>query len=381
MSDDAVVVGRLVLEDRVVPGRVVVESTWIAAVEADPSAAGGPWIMPGFVDVHVHGWGGHDAMHSASSLDGMARALLRRGVTSFLPTAVTAPPEELRGFAERVRAWIPAAPDDGSAPLGFNLEGPFISPQRVGAQNPAFVRAAAETPFAELEPLLDSLRITTIAPETPGAIELIRWLTENGVVASLGHSVATADEAEAGYNAGARTTTHLFNAMSGVHQHTPGLAAVALARDDACVELIADGHHVDRVLWPLVLRTKPADRLILVSDGIALAGTSQLRGMLGGLEVEVRGDRCTLVSNGALAGSVIALDTSVRNLARFGLDLPRIAAAASVNPLALIGVHDRGRIVPGLRADLVELDDAFQVRRVMRAGRWFEGLRTTSPDA
>jgi N-acetylglucosamine-6-phosphate deacetylase len=103
--------------------------------------------------------------------------------------------------------------------------------------------------------------------------------------------------------------------------------------------------------------------------------------MLGGLEVEVRGDCCTLVSNGALAGSVIALDTSVRNLARFGLDLPRIAAAASVNPLALIGVNDRGRIAPGLRADLVELDETFSVRRVMRAGRWFEGPRTTSPGA
>jgi len=381
MHDHGLVRGRLVLEDRVQPGRVILEEGRIAAVEADPSAAGGPWIMPGFVDVHVHGWGGHDAMRSESSLDGMARALLRRGVTSFLPTAVTAPLAELCAFAERVRAWLPAAPDDGSAPLGFNLEGPFISPQRVGAQNPLFVRTAAETAFADLELLLGSFRITTIAPETPGAIELIRWLTEHGVVASLGHSVATADEAEAGYDAGARTTTHLFNAMSGVHQHAPGLAAVALARDDVYVELIADGHHVDRMLWPLILRTKSADRLILVSDGIALAGTSQLRGMLGGLEVEVRGDCCTLVSIGALAGSVIALDTSVRNLARFGLDLPRIAAAASVNPLALIGVNDRGRIAPGLRADLVELDETFSVRRVMRAGRWFEGPRTTSPGA
>ncbi len=367
--------GRLVLDDRVQPGRVIVEDGRIAAVEADPSEAGGPWIMPGFVDVHVHGWGGHDAMDSTASLDGMARALLHRGVTSFLPTAVTAPLDVLRAFADRVRAWAPAAPEDGASPLGFNLEGPFISPERVGAQNPAFVRAPAEVALDDLEPLLAGFRLTTIAPETPGALDLIRWLTRRGVVSSLGHSVATAAEAGAGCDAGARTTTHLFNAMSGVHQHTPGLAAVALSRDDVCTELIADGHHVDRMLWPLILRTKPANRLILVSDGIGLAGTPQEHGLLGGLEVEVHGDRCTLVSNGALAGSVIALDTAVRNLALFGVDLPRVAAAASANPAALIGADDRGRIAAGLRADLVELDEGFAVRRVMRAGRWFDGPR------
>jgi len=381
MSDDRVVGGRLVLDDLVEPGRVIVEDGRIVAVEADPAEANGPWIMPGFVDVHVHGWGGHDAMGSESSLDGMSRALLHRGVTSFLPTAVTASLQGLRAFTDRVGAWMPTAPDDGAAPLGINLEGPFISPQRAGAQNTAFVLAPASTAFEELEPLLGNLRIVTIAPETPGALDLIRRLVERGVVASMGHSVATAAEAQAGYDAGARTTTHLFNAMSGVHQHAPGLAAVALARDDVWTELVADGHHVDRILWPLILRTKPADRLILVSDAIELAGTPQEHGSLGGLEVEVHGDRCTLVSSGALAGSVIAIDTAVRNLVRFGLELPRVAAAASANPLAVIGVHDRGRIAAGLRADLVELDEAFDVRRVMRGGRWFAGPQGASTTA
>ncbi len=373
MESERVVGGRLVLDEGVVAGRVIVADGRIAAVEPDESEAAGPWVMPGFVDVHVHGWGGHDAMGPAGALDGMARALLRHGVTSFLPTAVTAPLEELGAFADRVRRWMPVACDDGAVPLGFNLEGPFISPQRVGAQNPTFVRAPIDVPVADLEPLLPGLRLTTIAPESPGALTLIGWLHARGVVASLGHSVADAAAAQAGYDAGARTTTHLFNAMSGVHQHTPGLAAVALARDDIYTELIADGHHVDRLLWPLILRTKPADRLILVSDAISLAGTSAQRGVLGGLPVRVDGDRCTLVSNGALAGSVIALDTAVRNLARFGVDLPRVAAAASANPLALLGVTDRGRLAPGLRADLVELDDAYAVRRVMRAGVWHAG--------
>ncbi len=368
--------GRLVLEDRVAPGRVVAEAGRIARVELDDAESSGPWIMPGFVDVHVHGWGGHDAMGPNGSLDGMARALLPRGVTSFVPTAVTAPIDTLLEFGDRVRRWIQVAPEDGSQPLGFNLEGPFISPQRVGAQNPGFVRAPADVPFREIEPLLatpNMFRLTTIAPETPGALDLIGALAERGTWTSLGHSVATADEAMAGYDAGARATTHLFNAMSGVHQHAPGLAAVALARDDVYTEVVFDGHHVDRLLWALILRAKPAARLVLVSDAISLAGTGDGRGTLGGLDVEVRGDECRLVSNGALAGSVIALDSAVRNLARFGAPLPRVSAAASANPLALLGVSDRGRIEAGLRADLVELDEGFEVRRVMQAGIWHEG--------
>ena len=156
------------------------------------------------------------------ALDGMARALLRHGVTSFLPTAVTAPLADLVAFAERVRRWMPGRPDDGAAPLGFNLEGPFIDPARKGAQNPAHIRVPAEVSTADLEPLVDGLRITTIAPEMPGALDLIRWLRARGVAASLGHSAATVEEGRAGYAAGARTTTHLFNAMTGVDHRAPG---------------------------------------------------------------------------------------------------------------------------------------------------------------
>jgi N-acetylglucosamine-6-phosphate deacetylase len=372
---EIVVAGRLVLDDRVHPGRVVVRDGWIAEVELDGGgeAATGPFVAPGFVDVHVHGRGGHDAMGPDGALDGMARALLRHGVTSFLPTAVTASLATLVAFAERVRAWMPLAPDDGAGPLGFNLEGPFINPARKGAQNPDFIAVPAEVSTTDLEPLLDGLRITTIAPEIPGALELIRWLRARGVAASLGHSSATVEEGRAGYAAGARTTTHLFNAMTGVEHRKPGLAVAALLEDDAYVELIADGHHVTEAIWPLILRAKPADRLLLVSDGISLGGTPARSGVLGGLEVVIEGDRCVLVNGGNLAGSIIALDTAVRNLARSGVALPRAVAAATREPLALLGVSDRGRLDPGLRADLVELDDDFRVRRVMRGGRWFPG--------
>jgi N-acetylglucosamine-6-phosphate deacetylase len=370
--------GRLVLDDSVVVGRVVLEDDRITAVDheadADVSADSSlPYVAPGFVDVHVHGWGGHSAMGTADDLDGMARALLGRGVTAFLPTAWTTPMADLHAFADRVRAWIPRAPTDGAQPLGFNLEGPFIAPARKGAHNPAFLATPADVPWSEIEPLVDGLKLTTIAPEIPGGLELIARLRERGVRVSVGHSAADLTAALAGYDAGGTTTTHLFNAMTGVEHRAPGVAVAALIRDDVYVELIADGEHVHPALWPIIWRTKPADRLMLVSDALSMAGMGDGRVKLGGLEIEVKGSRVTLADgSGTLAGSVIALDVAVRNLVRNGASLPVAVAAASRNPLAMLGVTDRGRIVVGQRADLVELDDALAVRRVMRGGVWHD---------
>lgn len=365
-------VGRLVLDDRVAAGRIAIADGRIAAIELDDRepASTAPYLAPGFVDVHVHGWGGHDAMGDPDALDGMARALLRRGVTSFLPTAVTAALDDLADFAGRVRGWLPDAPTDGAEPLGFNLEGPFLATARRGAHDPLLLRAPADVPPDELEPLIDGLRLVTVAPDLAGAVELIRWFVERGVATSLGHSAASLDEARAGYDAGATSTTHLFNAMGGIDHRAPGLALAALLDDRAWVELIADGIHVHPGLWPLIARLKPADRVLLVSDAVALAGTGDGRGWIGGLEVEVVGERVTLAGTATLAGSVIALDAAVRNVVASGVALPAAVAAASRNPLALIGVTDRGRLAVGQRADLVELDPELRVRRVMRAGAW-----------
>jgi N-acetylglucosamine-6-phosphate deacetylase len=365
--------GRLILEGGVAPGRIEVSDGLIDAVELDEGEASGPYIAPGFVDVHVHGWGGHDAMDGRAALDGMARALLRHGVTSFLPTAVTASLDDLASFATEVRSWSAQAPEDGAMPLGHNLEGPFISEAKKGAQNAAFIQVPAATDRRRLEGLADGLRLTTIAPELDGALELIEWFVGRGVVVSLGHSSATSGQGALGYAAGARGTTHLFNAMTGVDHHAPGLAVAALGNDAVYVELIADGFHVAPALYPIVLRAKPADRVVLVSDAINVAGMGDGRTTLGGLEVEVRDGQCRLVSNGALAGSVLALDMAVRNLVSHGVPLAHAVASASVWPLTLLGIGDRGRIAPGQRADLVELDDALEVRRVMRGGRWFDG--------
>jgi N-acetylglucosamine-6-phosphate deacetylase len=363
--------GRLVLDDRVAVGRVAIEDGWISAVDlagSDGDDDDGPYVAPGFVDVHVHGWGGHDAMGDRAALDGMARALLRRGVTSFLPTAVTAPVVDLSAFADRVRSWLPDAPADGAQPLGFNLEGPFLAHARRGAHDETHLRAPADVPPETIETLTEGLRLLTVAPELAGATDLIGALSRAGVAVSLGHSAALVEQARAAFRAGATSTTHLFNAMSGFEHRSPGLAVAALLDDDAYVELIADGIHVHPALWELITRLKPVDRLLLVSDAVPLAGTGDGRGRIGQLPVDVEGWRCTLAGTDTLAGSVIALDTAVRNVVEAGIPLAAAVAAASRNPLTLLGITDRGRIAVGQRADLVELNEDLTVSRVTRAG-------------
>ena len=372
----AVVSGQLVIGDGVTPGYVLVEDGRIAAVEPDPGAPADVIVVPGFIDVHVHGWGGHDAMAGPEALDGMARALARRGVTAFLPTSVTASFERLTAFADSVRAWLPAAPGDGAEPLGFNMEGPFLAEARKGAHPASLLRHPEELDEATLQTFIVGLRVMTIAPELRGAPELIRRLASHGVRVSLGHSAATVAQARAGYAAGAVTTTHLFNAMAGVTHRKPGLALEALLDDGVWVELIADTIHVDPELWHLVWRLKPAQRVLLVSDAIALAGSGKTRGWLGELEVRVDGETVTLVEGGNLAGSVTALDLELRNLAKAGIPLAQAVRATSTNPAELLGLTDRGRLEAGRRADIVELDAAWNVRRVMRNGEWIASPAT-----
>ena len=182
---------------------------------------------------------------------------------------------------------MPTAPADGAEPLGFNMEGPFLAVARKGAHPAALLRHPDELDEPRLRTFLEGLRIMTVAPELPGALGLIERLTAAGVRVSLGHSAATVAQARAGYAAGAVTTTHLFNAMGGLGHRAPGLALEALLDDAVWVELIADTLHVDPDLWPIVWRLKPAGRVLLVSDAIALAGTGRTHGWIGELEVRV----------------------------------------------------------------------------------------------
>jgi N-acetylglucosamine-6-phosphate deacetylase len=323
--------------------------------------AGKGIAVPGFVDLQVNGFGGVD--FSSTDADGYRRAgeaLLATGVTAFQPTLITAPEEDLVAALAEI-------PTGGTGPrvLGAHLEGPFISPQALGAHPAA---AQRDPDRALLERLLAAGPVAhvTLAPERPGALELIDVLCERGIVVSLGHSNATAAEAHAGFDRGARTVTHLFNAMRPFGHRDPGLAGVALAREDVVVQLILDGHHVADEVAQIVWRAT-AGRLALVTDAIEAAGIGDGRYRLGSVEVVVK-DGAVRRPDGVLAGSVVTMLESVRNLHALGAPLAQAVAAASTVPARVTG-RELGRLAPGGTADVLILDDRLELRGVFVGGK------------
>jgi N-acetylglucosamine-6-phosphate deacetylase len=308
--------------------------------------------VPGFVDLQVNGFGGVDFLDADA--DGYRRAgdaLLETGVTAYLPTLITSPEAQLRAAMAEV-------PANGARPrvLGVHLEGPFLSPERLGTH----VAAARRDPDpALLARLLDGgpVRLMTLAPELPGADALIDALHARGVVVSLGHTDATAAEANAAFDRGVSTVTHLFNAMRPLQHRDPGIVGAALAREDVVVQLIVDGIHVAREAVQVVWRAA-GGRVALVTDAVA--------GSLGELELEVAD--AARNEDGVLAGSVLTMLDAVRNLHAFGVPLPDAVGAATHVPAAILGDRTLGRLERGLPADLVVLDDALEIDRVLVGG-------------
>lgn len=350
-------VAAAVVEGALVEGDVAVEDGRVAAVGLAP--AGDGLAVPGFVDLQVNGFGGVDfATADAAGYRRAADALLRHGVTSFQPTLISAPDDDLLASL----AEVPPLPQL----IGVHLEGPFLSPRRLGT-HPAAARRDPDA--ALLERLLAAAPISqvTLAPELPGALDLVDLLVARGVTVSLGHSDATADEAHRAFDRGARTVTHLFNAMRPLSHRDPGIAAAALARDDVAVQLIVDGVHLADDVVRLVAHAA-AGRFAVASDAIAAAGVGDGRFHLGGIEVEVRDGVCRR-GDGVLAGSVVTLAESLRRLHALGVPLLDAVAAATSVPARIAGRPDRGVLRVGGPADLVLLDGALEVSAVLVAGR------------
>ncbi|WP_114312322.1 N-acetylglucosamine-6-phosphate deacetylase [Thermus caldifontis] len=329
----------------------------VEAIEEAP--VDGPYILPGFLDLHVHGGGGREVMEGQEGVEATVRFHLRHGTTGLLATTVTAPLDQLERALQGIRRAMEGP--WGKALLGVHLEGPFLSPHRLGAQPPFPLPPDPEV--AERLLSLAPVRVVTLAPELPGALELIRFLAERGVRVQLGHTEAGYEEARAALETGAVGFTHLFNAMTGLHHRAPGVVGLALERG-AWAEIIPDGLHVHPAAIRLALKAIPG--LYPVSDAVAAAGMPDGVYPLGAHRVEKRREGVWLGES--LAGSTLTLDQALRNLVAWGVPLEEAARRLSLYPARYLGLSDRGEIAPGKRADLVALDEALRVVEVYLEG-------------
>lgn len=349
-----------------------------AAGEASPEPdaeiidARGKVVMPGFIDTHFHGSGGDDVMaNGPEGLRRISKNLLRFGTTGFLSTTVAARHRELMQSVEDAIA-AEKTDEPGAELLGLHIEGPYINMKFKGAQPEWGIR---DPNFDECHELLNlaagRIKIMTIAPELPGALEMIAMLAQAGVAASVGHSEADYDTALAAIDAGATRATHLFNAMSAVHHRKPGLAAAVLNEPGICAELICDGVHVNPQMTRLAWRNKGRDALTLITDATGAQGAGDGTYTLGDFQIQVRGPLCTLMDGVTIAGSVLTMNRAVANAIQFtGMTLIDAAYTASLAPAKVCGVEDRkGSLVPGKDADLTILDHDFSVAQTICAGR------------
>lgn len=347
-----------------IAGDVSISNGLIDQVGLPPGSGG--LAIPGFVDLQVMGFGGVDfTTASAQEWRDAESQLASTGVTSYLANIISndfTVVERALEVAEQV-----SSQDQSSRALlkGVHLEGPFLSQEKAGIHSKDFLRSPD---LKVAQNWIDSGSVTfmTVAPELPGAIDLIASLTEQGVVVSLGHSNGTAEEAGAGFDAGATAVTHIFNAMSGITARQPGLAGMAILRESVWIQLILDLLHVDRVLAQLLIKILP-NRIVLVTDCLPVTGTSTSRFNLSGTEVELV-DGIAVSQTGVLAGSVLTMDQALRNAVDCGMDEIAAINATSLNPLRLLKKVQQTLIEPGSPADMVIVSDSFQIEAVLCRG-------------
>jgi N-acetylglucosamine-6-phosphate deacetylase len=356
-----------VLESSVERLDILVEGRRIVAFGRDLDArgpvveAGGLFAGPGFVDIHVHGGGGYSFFRAREvEVRGYAAWAPRHGVTSFLVSTLGPDPD---GTAELLRVLRPAKDAEGAEPLGFHLEGPFLNPVRKGAFPPAMLRAPDPGEFASYQEAAGgAIRVVTVAPELPGATELVSAVVATGAVAAMGHSDATAAEARAGFEAGISHVTHLFNAMRPIHQREGGAAVAALLAEGVSCELICDGVHVSEEVLSLALRLLGPARAVAVSDNLEIAGVAGVDGRFGSETVRA-GRGAAVRDDGTLVGSIATFDEHFRRVLRLlGGDLAAAFAVCSANPARVAGYGGRkGVLAAGADADIVLLDREFRV--------------------
>jgi N-acetylglucosamine-6-phosphate deacetylase len=399
--------GDLVLPDRILTGAsLLIDEGRIAAIEARPAvdATGATvvdvrecFVVPGFIDVHVHGVEGFDTLDEGDPVGEMARRLPRYGVTAFCPTTVACGPAPLRALLRGVTALRSSRAAGTARVLPAHLESNFINPEYKGAQPaeclrmpPGPAEAGPHVPGSWGPPsggsggdgdfsgqdILDVIStarpdvgIVTLAPELPGAIELVTALVAAGHRVSIGHSGATLDEAMAAIDAGARHATHLFNRMAPMSHRAPGIAGAVLAREDVAAELICDGYHVHPAMAGMAIAAKGTHRMMGITDGTAGSGlTPGSTARLGGRRIRVT-DTAAVLDEGTLAGSTLTMDRAFKTIVTaFGLSIVDAATLCASTPARELGLTGFGVIARDAVADLVVLDRAFRVRHTFIAG-------------
>lgn len=353
---------------------LLLDGDTIAAAGAGPDAPAadeivdldGATVVPGFIDLHGHGAGGHAYDDGGAELADALLVHRAHGTTRSIVSVVTAPLAELRERLASIAALSAADP----LVLGSHLEGPFLAPARRGAHDPQFLRDPDQ---ATLDTLLEAaggtLRQVTIAPELAGGLDAVRQLTDSGVIAAVGHTEADLDQTRAAFEAGARILTHVFNAMPGIHHRDPGPVVAALDDPRVTVELVLDGHHVHPDVAEVVFAAAPG-RVALITDSMAAAAAPDGDYRLGSLNVTVRDGLAVLSGTSTLAGSTLTQDAALRNaVTSVGLPLPDAVGALTAAPARALGLGGRlGRLEPGFAADVVVLDDDLQVTAVWAAG-------------
>jgi N-acetylglucosamine-6-phosphate deacetylase len=389
--------GDIVLPDRIIHGSLVINDDQIVAIEPrasiDPGNAvcievSGHTIVPGFVDVHVHGVEGVDTLDGTGAIAAIAASLPKYGVTAFCPTTVACAPLDLQRMLNDVRAARLARPDRSARVLPAHLESNFINPAYRGAQPLACLRIwptshnEGEFSGRDVMETITAFRpdvgIVTLAPELPGGVDLVRHLVAAGHRVSLGHSAASYEEAVAAIEAGAHQATHLFNRMSPLGHRSPGLVGAVLDRDEVAAELICDGHHVHPALCRTAIAAKGPGGVMAITDATAGAGLSVgSTARLGGQIIAVA-EHAALLEDGTLAGSTVTMDRTFRNIVSLlGLSLVDAAALCSTTAASRLGLHGFGTLAAGATADLVVLDDMLRVVRTFIGGR--EVYNATEP--
>jgi N-acetylglucosamine-6-phosphate deacetylase len=328
------------------------------------------YILPGFIDVHVHGGNSGDTMDGAEGVLKLAAFHLHHGTTTLYPTTMTNPWSNiihaLKGFKTLMQEKLEALPDMP----GVHLEGPFINPQRLGAQPPFTLEPTLE----QLEELLafDVIRLVTLAPEIKSGLEAVKIFAGNNIRVSAGHTAASYEQIQTMLQTvqqekGVAGFTHLYNAMGGLTGREPGVVGAALASKESFAELIFDLHHVSVGSFLAALNAKP-NHLFFITDCIRAAGLEEGESELGGQKVIVKNGKATL-ENGTLAGSVLTMDQALRNALELGLSLGQITQLLSATPANYMGLHDRGSLEVGKRADVVVMNQHFEIQEVYVAGQ------------